>query len=103
MVLESVSVKFSALYLVSKVSEKSGIGPPLKTDGSSKQSWSNNLTNQSFNTEFKYLYLCNYVTGSPSTHNYKYLEIPILIVWGVISQEGKQMFAWNLPQFYSYS
>ena len=28
-VLESVSVKFSALYLVSKVSEKSGIGPPL--------------------------------------------------------------------------
>ena len=28
-VSESVSVKFSALYLVSKVSEKSGIGPPL--------------------------------------------------------------------------
>ena len=28
-VAESVSVKFSALYLVSKVSEKSGIGPPL--------------------------------------------------------------------------
>ena len=28
-VLESTSVKFSALYLVSKVSEKSGIGPPL--------------------------------------------------------------------------
>ena len=27
--LVSVSVKFSALYLVSKVSEKSGIGPPL--------------------------------------------------------------------------
>ena len=28
-VSESVSVKFSALYLVLKVSEKSGIGPPL--------------------------------------------------------------------------
>ena len=28
-VSESVSVKFLALYLVSKVSEKSGIGPPL--------------------------------------------------------------------------
>ena len=28
-VSESVSVKFSTLYLVSKVSEKSGIGPPL--------------------------------------------------------------------------
>ena len=28
-VSESVMVKFSALYLVSKVSEKSGIGPPL--------------------------------------------------------------------------
>ena len=28
-VSESVSVKFSVLYLVSKVSEKSGIGPPL--------------------------------------------------------------------------
>ena len=28
-VSESVSVKFSALYLVSKVLEKSGIGPPL--------------------------------------------------------------------------
>ena len=27
--LESVSVKFLALYLVSKVSEKSGISPPL--------------------------------------------------------------------------
>ena len=29
MVSQSVSVKFSALYLVSKVSEKSGISPPL--------------------------------------------------------------------------
>ena len=28
-VSESVSVKFLALYLVSKVLEKSGIGPPL--------------------------------------------------------------------------
>ena len=28
-VSESVSAKFSALYFVSKVSEKSGIGPPL--------------------------------------------------------------------------
>ena len=28
-VSESVSVKFSALYLVLKVSENSGIGPPL--------------------------------------------------------------------------
>ena len=33
-VSESVSVKFSALYLVSKVSEKSGIGPPLENNDS---------------------------------------------------------------------
>ena len=30
-VSESVSVKFSALYLLSKVSEKNGIDPPLIT------------------------------------------------------------------------
>ena len=31
LVSELVSVDFLALYLVSKVSEKSGIGPPLHT------------------------------------------------------------------------
>ena len=25
----------------------------------------------------------------PSTHNYKYLEIPILIIWSSITREGK--------------
>ena len=38
----------------------------------------------------------------PSTHNYKYLEIPIVIIWSVVSWEGKQMLAWNSPRFYSY-
>ena len=37
------------------------------------------------------------------THNYKYLEIPILIIWRVISWEGKKMLACNMPRFYSYS
>ena len=37
-----------------------------------------------------------------STHNYKYLEILILIIWSILSQEGKQIFACNLPWLYSY-
>ena len=31
----------------------------------------------------------------PFTHNHKYLEIPILIIWSIITWEGKQMLAWN--------
>ena len=48
-------------------------------------------------------YICDWIWENPaSTHNYKYLEIPNLIIWGIITQEGKQMLAWNLPRFYSY-
>ena len=36
----------------------------------------------------------------PSMHNY--LEIPILIIWSIITQEGKLILKWNLPWFYSY-
>ena len=44
-----------------------------------------------------------YIQHVPSyTHNYKYLEIPILIISGIITKEEKQMLAWNLPRFYSY-
>ena len=38
----------------------------------------------------------------PSMHNYKYLEKPILITRSIITQERKQILAWNLPWFYSY-
>ena len=31
----------------------------------------------------------------PSTHNYKYLEIPILIIWIIVACEGKQTLVWN--------
>ena len=47
--------------------------------------------------------ICDWIWKNPdSTHNYKYLEIPILIIWNIITWEGKQMLAWNLPRFYSY-
>ena len=47
--------------------------------------------------------ICDWIWENPaSMHNYKYIEIPILIIWGVITQEGKQMLAWNLPRFYNY-
>ena len=50
-----------------------------------------------------YSYNCDWIWENPaSTHKYKYLEIPHLIIWSIITQEGKQMLAWNLPRFYSY-
>ena len=46
---------------------------------------------------------CDWIWEKPaSTHNYKSLEIPILIVWGVLSREGEQVLVWNSPQFYRY-
>ena len=34
--------------------------------------------------------ICDWIWEKPpSTHNYKYLEIPILIIWSSITQEGK--------------
>ena len=48
-------------------------------------------------------YKCDWIWEKPpSTHNYKSLEIPILIIWRVVSREGKQVLAWNSPRFYSY-
>ena len=35
-------------------------------------------------------------------HNYKYLEILILIMWSIVTQKGKLILPWHLPQFYSY-
>ena len=47
--------------------------------------------------------ICDWIWENPaSTHKYKYLEIPNLIIWSIITQEGKQMLAWNLPRFCSY-
>ena len=47
--------------------------------------------------------ICDRIWDYPrSTHNYKYLEIPILIIWSIITREGKLILKWNLPQFYSY-
>ena len=49
------------------------------------------------------IYICDWIWEKPpSMHNYKSLEIPILIIWGVVSREGKQVLAWNSPRFYSY-
>ena len=31
-----------------------------------------------------------------------YLEMPILFILIIVTQEGKQILAWNLWQFYSY-
>ena len=34
--------------------------------------------------------ICDWIWENPaSTHNYKYLEIPNLIIWSIITQEGK--------------
>ena len=47
---------------------------------------------------------CNWIWENPaSTHNYKYLEIPLLIILSIVSWERKQMLACNPLQFYSYS
>ena len=35
----------------------------------------------------------------PFMHGNKYLEIPILIIWSIVTQEGKQIFSCNLPRF----
>ena len=48
------------------------------------------------------------VEKPPFMHNYKYLETLILILWSIVTQEGKRilscnLLAWNLPQFYSYA
>ena len=49
------------------------------------------------------MHICDWIWENlASMHNYKYLEILILIIWSIITQEGKQMLAWNLPWFYSY-
>ena len=50
------------------------------------------------------LIICDWICEKPaSVHNYKYLEIFMLIILSAVSWEGKQMLACNLPQFYSYS
>ena len=47
--------------------------------------------------------ICDFIRENPdSTDNYNYLEITNLIIWSIITQEGKHMLAWNLPKFYSY-
>ena len=39
-------------------------------------------------------YNCDWIWENPaSMHNYKYLEIPNLIIWSIITQEEKQMLA----------
>ena len=44
---------------------------------------------------------CDWIWDMPLfTHNCKYLEIQILIIWIFVTLEGKQILAWNLPQFY---
>ena len=38
----------------------------------------------------KHYIICDWIWENPaSTHNYKYLEIPNLIIWNIITQEGK--------------
>ena len=45
-------------------------------------------------------YTCDWIWENPvSSHNYKYLEILILIIWNIITWEGKQMLSWNSPRF----
>ena len=44
--------------------------------------------------------ICDWIWEKPAfMHNYKYLEIPILII---CNSGRKQILAWNLPWFYSY-
>ena len=46
---------------------------------------------------------CDWIwDNSASTHNYKYLQIPIWIIWSIATSEWKQTlaFAWNLPWFH---
>ena len=38
-----------------------------------------------------------------STHKYKYLELLILFIWNIVSQERKQILACNLPWFFGHS
>ena len=48
-------------------------------------------------------HICDWISeNQASTHNYKYLEIPIVIIWRILTLEGKQILAWNLLWFYSY-
>ena len=58
----------------------------------------------SFICVYIHVRICDQIWDNPpSTHNYKYLEIPILIIWSIITLEGKLILKWNLPRFYSYS
>ena len=42
------------------------------------------------NQMFGGIKICDWIWEKPpSTHNYKYLEILILIIWSSITQEGK--------------
>ena len=53
--------------------------------------------------QFEQSPICDWIWEKlPSMHNYKYIEMPFVIIWSVVSQEGKQMLAWNSPLFYSY-
>ena len=48
-------------------------------------------------------YVYDWIWEKPlSMHNYKYLGIPIVIIWSAASREGKQMLVWNSLRFYSY-
>ena len=45
-------------------------------------------------------YICDWIWENlASTHDYKHLEVPNLIIWSILTKEGKQMLAWNLPRF----
>ena len=49
------------------------------------------------------LLICDYIWENPTfTHNYKYLEILILIIWSIITQKGKWILAWKSSRFYGY-
>ena len=67
----------------------------------------NTDTSISIGASLIFTYTCDWIWENvDSTHNYKYLEIHpvlILIIWRIVTREGKQVLAWNVPQFYCYS
>ena len=92
---------------------------PCRHTQTNTQTYTQTLTHTHMHT-YKHMYTCIYMHTSTyirtcihaylwldlknpvSTHNHKYLEIPILIIWNILAWEGKQMLAWNSPKFYTY-
>ena len=44
------------------------------------------------NLKYVIIFICDWIWENPaSTHKYKYLEIPNLMIWNIITQEGKPL------------